>query len=99
MAPVTCGAAIDVPLSTAVAVAEPRYAERIWTPGANRSTHRPLLDHDGRTSRRSVAATVTARGVRAGLSVHALEPEFPAAATTGIPAAMVRSTALSSRGN
>ena len=39
--PATCGAAIDVPLSTNVAVSESTYAEVTSTPGANRSTQLP----------------------------------------------------------
>ena len=40
-APATCGAAIDVPLSVAVAVFEVLQVDRMLTPGAKRSTQVP----------------------------------------------------------
>ncbi len=40
-APATCGVAIDVPLSVAVAVSEVYHDETMLEPGANRSTQVP----------------------------------------------------------
>src|SRR5215813_13364768 len=62
--PVTCGAAIEVPLSDRVAVSSVRYDERMFTPGANRSTQVPTLENDARLSPMSVAPTVIAAGTR-----------------------------------
>ena len=42
----------------AVAVVEAMPSETMSTPGANRSTHAPQLDHDGEMSLLSVAATM-----------------------------------------
>ena len=40
-APVTCGAAMDVPSMVLVAVFEPAHAERMPLPGAKMSLHEP----------------------------------------------------------
>src|SRR5436305_2979902 len=75
-APATCGVAIEVPLIQAVAVSPLPWSDRMLTPGANRSTHGPSLDHGARASCTSLAATVSASGVSAGETVHA---------STGLP--------------
>jgi hypothetical protein len=48
MAPVTCGVAIEVPLSTAVAVLLAFQVEVIATPGPKTSTQTPKLENDAR---------------------------------------------------
>ena len=78
-APATCGDAIDVPLSEAVAVLLVYHAERIATPGAKRSTHEPKFENEARRSALSVAPTVSASPVRAGDTLHAFWFSLPAA--------------------
>src|SRR5262245_30656704 len=64
--PATCGAAIDVPLSVAVAVSFVKYDERIAEPGAKTSTTEPKFENDARASVRVLAPTVIASPTRAG---------------------------------
>ena len=54
---------------------------RTATPGAKRSTQVPKSENVARASARSVAATVTTSGTRAGDTSHASTSAFPAAAT------------------
>ena len=72
-----------------------RHAASANTPGANRSTHEPKFENAARVSALSVAATVSADGVRAGLALHALALLLPAATTTTTPAPTAASTAAS----
>jgi DNA repair protein RadC len=78
-APATCGAAIDVPAPTAVAVLEAGLADRISTPGAKMSLLSPQLENDATPSVGVVAATVIAASTRAGLSLQVSIPSLPAA--------------------
>ena len=63
-APATCGAAIDVPLM--VLVVPLSQVDLIACPGANKSTHDPILEKMARVSAEVVAPTVIASGTRAG---------------------------------
>ena len=63
-APATCGAAIDVPLM--VLVVPLSQVDLIACPGANISTHDPILEKMARVSAEVVAPTVIASGTRAG---------------------------------
>ena len=74
------------------------------TPGANRSTHRPVMPSAHTRSAASVAPTVSAPRARPGENKHASSPRrepslFPAAATTAIPrvSASARTAASSER--
>jgi hypothetical protein len=80
-APVTCGAAIDVPLPVRVAVSPPMEALVMSTPGANRSTHEPVLENAARASSGPVAPTVTAAGTPAGVFAQASALSLPAETT------------------
>ena len=80
-APVTWGAAIDVPLFVVVAVSEVRHADRTTEPGANRSTHVPKFENDDRASVDVVEPTVRAGGTRAGDLLHASYASLPAETT------------------
>jgi hypothetical protein len=71
--------AIEVPLSTLVAVSVVYHDEVMLTPGANQSTHAPRLDQLGRESLASVAPIVMAAGTRAGVYLQASFELFPAA--------------------
>src|SRR5262245_24355696 len=84
-APATWGAAIDVPLNTTDPVFEAWLADRIWTPGAKRSLHRPKLENVASSSFRVDAATVIAAGTRAGLTVQVGAASLPAATATVTP--------------
>src|SRR5881394_2267480 len=64
--PVTCGVAIDVPLSVAVAVSLVLYAEMMLDPGAKMSTMLPKFENDDRASMIVVEPTVIASDTRAG---------------------------------
>ena len=77
--PATCGAAIDVPLSVAVAVSLVRQVERMLEPGAKMSTTLPKFEKDDRTSVRVEDPTVIASPTRAGDEFAALVFELPAA--------------------
>ena len=57
-APATCGAAIEVPLLTSVAVSLGYEAERIFSPGAKISRQLPKLERNQRESVDVVAPTV-----------------------------------------
>lgn len=92
-APATCGAAIEVPLSVAVAVSFVAKAEVIELPGAKRSTHEPQFEYDARTSLDVVAPTVTADTSLAGDAVQASAFALPAATTNVTPSATPRATA------
>ena len=58
------------------------------TPGAKRSTHDPRLENDARRSSRSVAATVSAVGSRAGEESQASSSSLPAATATVTPSSI-----------
>lgn len=91
--PLTCGAAIDVPLSV---VHEPfRAVDWIDSPGATRSTNGPWFENPGEPSRASVAPTAMASGTAAGKKRTVL-PLLPAAATNTTPEATARATISSS---
>ncbi len=70
--PATCGVAIDVPLSVAVAVSLVSQADRMLEPGAKISTTLPKLENDDRASVIVVAPTVIASATRAGEEFAAL---------------------------
>lgn len=94
--PATCGEAIDVPLSVAVAVFDVNQAERIPDPGAKISRHVPKLENDDRASDVVVEPVVTAFTARAGDELQALALLLPAA-TAIVTLALCRLlTALSS---
>ena len=96
-APATSGLDIEVPdaLTTAASLTIP--APGTLMPGALRSTHDPPLENEARASTPPLveAPTVMAPGARAGETVQALTFEFPAATTTTMPAARIRSTSAS----
>src|SRR5262245_18528295 len=94
-APVTCGAAIEVPEIMFVAVSLLTQAEVMATPGANRSRQRPLFENEARLSLMSVAPTVIASATRAGVCWHALAFELPAESEYVTPEAIELRTALS----
>ena len=77
--PATCGEAIEVPLSVAVAVSDENHDDKIPEPGANRSRHVPKFENDERASVVVVEPTVIAFAARAGDSLHALALLLPAA--------------------
>src|SRR5204862_1472503 len=84
VAPATCGLAMEVPLMYTADESLLPYDDGMFTPGANRSTQGPTLDHEARASCTSVAPTVIASAVSAGDLVHALtgfpyESPLPAA--------------------
>ena len=93
--PVTCGAAIEVPSHTSVLSGPPIIAERMPTPGANRSTPAPKLEKLARLSLPSVAATVIASGTLAGPCWETSLLSLPAETTTVIPLAITLRTAFS----
>jgi hypothetical protein len=64
--PAARGADPEVPLNTAVAVLDVKYADRRLTPGAKRSRQVPLLEKYAIASDSSVAPTVIAAGSEAG---------------------------------
>ena len=78
-APATCGAAIEVPLSVAEALSPLMPADWMPSPGANRSTHLPLLENDARLSPLVLAATVNAGPRRDGEPSQASRLSLPAA--------------------
>ena len=78
-APATCGAAIDVPLIVLVAVSLVIQAEVMFWPGAKMSVQVPKLENEARASVLVVAPTVIASATRAGVKLHALALELPAA--------------------
>ena len=84
--PATCGEAIDVPLSVAVAVFEVAHAESIPLPGANRSRQVPKLENDDLASVEVVEPTVIAFAARAGDELHAFVLLLPAATAIATPA-------------
>src|SRR6266550_4639573 len=91
-----CGAAIEVPLRTAVAVLLVFQSDVMATPGAKISMQAPKFENTARTSLISEAAAVNALGVRAGETVHAFLLALPAAIAYATPAAMEFVTAWSS---
>jgi hypothetical protein len=64
--PATCGVAIEVPLSVAVAVSLLNQDDKMLEPGANISTTLPKLENDERASFIVVDPTVIAAATRAG---------------------------------
>jgi len=64
--PATCGDAIDVPLSVAVAVSLDNQADNMLEPGAKMSTTLPKLENDERASFCVVDPTVIASVTRDG---------------------------------
>ena len=66
--------AIDVPLIVLVAVFDVYQAEVMPEPGANRSTHEPMLEKSERASLLVVEPTVTAAPTRDGEPLQALAP-------------------------
>ena len=77
--PATCGDAIEVPLSVAVAVSLETHAERMLEPGAKMSTTLPKFEKDERESVLVEDPTVIAAPTRAGEKLAALLFELPAA--------------------
>ena len=77
-----------MPDSSSVAVSPEYQSETMSTPGAKRSTHDPRLENDARRSSRSVAATVSAVGSRAGEESQASSSSLPAATATVTPSSM-----------
>ena len=78
-APATCGEAIEVPLSVAVAVFELNHADKIPEPGAKISRHVPKFENDERASVVVVEPTVIAFAARAGDELQAFALLLPAA--------------------
>ena len=93
-APATCGVAIDVPLDERVPPAS--HVEVIDCPGANMSTHVPVLEKLARESADVDAPTVIAVSSPAGEKLHASRPLLPAATTTTISFSIASRTAASS---
>src|SRR5690242_21479744 len=86
---------MEVPDSVAVAV-EPVYQSLTTsTPGANMSTQLPTSENVARASLRSLAATVSAAGARAGERVQASTESLPAATATVTPSSTSAVTAAS----
>src|SRR4051794_12954233 len=85
-APVTCGVAIDVPLSVSVAVSLVLPVDSVFTPGAKMSTQVPVFAQLGLVSVLSVALTVSAAGTLLGDSVQA-SCAIPRPLPTPLPAA------------
>src|SRR5262245_51204699 len=79
--PAVCGADIDVPDFVATPVSLACDVETIETPGANRSSTGPKLDHEALRSLASVAPTVIASDTRAGELRLASNPSLPAEIT------------------
>ena len=72
-------------------------ADRIVSPGANKSTHEPKLENDARASPMVLAATMSASPVAlAGDDAHASTFALPAAPTTTMPSPRARVMAESS---
>src|SRR5215217_8207327 len=102
-APVTCGAACEVPDSRQDALLvpfekhtpPPEVAEITCTPGAKRSTPGPQFENDARTPFQSTAPTVRASATFAGATRLALALLLPAAATHVTPWLMAFCTAAS----
>ena len=92
-APATCGAAMDVPNSVAVAVGDVWYAERMPDPGANTSRQEPQFENDDRASDEVVDPTVSADGSDAGDALQASASELPAATANVMPSATPAATA------
>src|SRR5688500_6316251 len=94
--PATCGEAIEVPLSVAVAVFDVYQAERMEEPGAKRPRQVPKLENDERASVLVVEPTVMAFTARAGDELQAFVLLLPAATTMATPELDRLLTALSS---
>lgn len=77
--PATCGVAIDVPLSVAVAVSLVRHADMMLEPGAKISTTLPKFENDERASVLVEDPTVIAAATRAGEELDAFVFALPAA--------------------
>lgn len=88
-APVTCGAACEVPDNKQNVlighIPPPEAAETTCTPGAKRSTRGPQFEFGARTPFQSTLPTVRTSATFAGAPVLALALPLPAAATTVIP--------------
>jgi hypothetical protein len=93
--PATCGDAIEVPLSVAVAVSLVNHAEGMLEPGAKISTTLPKLENDERASLIVDDPTVIASATRAGDELAAFVFELPAATAYVTPAAIELRTAES----
>src|SRR5690606_24778849 len=81
-----------------VAVSLENQAEVISEPGANMSTHGPMLENEERTSVDVVDATVMTSDTRFGEPRQASELALPAATAKKTPAAIPALTALSMAG-
>ena len=77
--PATCGEAMDVPLSDAVATSLVNHDEVMAWPGAKASRQPPKLENAARASVLVVAPTVMTSEVEAGEVPHASMLLFPAA--------------------
>ena len=73
-----CADAMDVPESVATAYGLPAYVERMFSPGANTSTHLPWLEKYVRSSASVDAPTVIALSAVASEFVHASRLSLPA---------------------
>src|SRR5688572_1529708 len=100
MAPVTCGAAIEVPFFTPVAVLLVVTAEVIGDPGARRSSDVHALEVADTWSSRPTPAlavrtlpTEMTPVTQAGKPMLSVEPSLPDAATTGMPTEVRLATA------
>ncbi len=92
--PLTCGAAMDVPLIVDSAVSELMPALVMYVPGAKIARHAPMLLKDARPSCWVLAPTVMALGADPGLLLQAsARLLLPAATTTVMPADARSSTA------
>lgn len=85
-APLTVGAAIDVPVLVAVASSEMCPAATMFLPGAHRLMQAPELLVSARTSPSPIFPTAITPGTRAGERVQESSFWFPAAAIIVIPA-------------
>src|SRR4051794_29345918 len=91
-APVTCGAAIEVPLNTAVP--PPGTEDVIDDPGASSERKGAEFEKLDTVSALVVEPTLTAPGVHAGLPIDVLEPSLPAEITVAVPADRRLATAV-----
>ncbi len=82
-APVTCGAAMEVPV--AAAYRPPGYDDRIAVPGARSERNRFTFEYGARTSALLVAPTLTALEMHAGALMRLVEPSLPEAITVAMP--------------
>ena len=98
-APLTVGAAMEVPVLVAVASSAKCPADRIFLPGAHRVTQAPALLVSDLTSPSAIFATAITPGTRAGERPQESSFWFPAAAMMVMPASRTSCAAWSAMSN